>query len=113
MGARWSDRKEDVMPRSPQRRRGELPAPLYETRAGHARVDRRAVAAVVVDYIVDGMSLREHYGPISGHLADLRRAVERLAERLPPAPVGSPPSAVVSQPPHGYKEGGAPTRPTS
>lgn len=73
------------MPSSPHRRRVELPAPLYETLAAQARHERRAVAAVVVDYILDGMSLREHYGQLGGEIADLRRAVRQLA-RPPPRP---------------------------
>lgn len=75
------------MPSSPHRRRVELPAPLYETLAVQARYERRAVAAVVVDYILDGMSLREHYGQLGGEIADLRREVRQLA-RPPPPPAG-------------------------
>jgi hypothetical protein len=63
----------------------ELPAPLYATLAAQARHERRAVAAVVVDYILDGMSLREHYGQLGGEIADLRREVRQLARPPPPA----------------------------
>jgi hypothetical protein len=71
------------MPSSANRRRVELPAPLYATLAAQARRERRPVAAVVVDYITDGMSLQEHYGRLGGEIADLRREVRQLA-RPPP-----------------------------
>jgi hypothetical protein len=71
------------MPSSPNRRRVELPAPLYERLAAHARAEQRPVAAVVVDYITDGMSLQEHYAALGGQIADLRWELQRLSR--PPA----------------------------
>jgi hypothetical protein len=71
------------MPSSPNRRRVELPAPLYERLASQARREQRPVAAVVVDYITDGMSLQEHYGRLGGEIANLRWELQRLAR--PPA----------------------------
>jgi hypothetical protein len=73
------------MPSSPHRRRIEIPAPLYETIAAQARRERRPVAAVVVDYLLDGMSVQEHYGPLAGEVAALRREVRQLT-RPPPRP---------------------------
>jgi hypothetical protein len=71
------------MPSSPQRRRVELPVALYETLAAQARQEQRAVAGLVVEYILDGMSLREHYGQLSAEIAVLRGEVRQLT-RPPP-----------------------------
>ncbi len=73
------------MPSSPHRRRVELPVALSETLAAQARQEQRAVAALVVEYILDGMSLREHYGQLSAELAVLRGEVRQLT-RPPPGP---------------------------
>lgn len=72
------------MPSSPHRRRVELPVALYEVLAAQARQERRPLAALVVAYLEDGMSLREHYGQLSAELAQLRREVRQLT-RPPPA----------------------------
>jgi hypothetical protein len=71
------------MPSSLNRRRVELPAPLYDQLAAQARREQRPVAAVVVDYIRDGMSLQEHYGQLGGEIAHLRWELQRLSR--PPA----------------------------
>ncbi len=71
------------MPSSPHRRRVELPIALYETLAAQARQEQRAVAGLVVEYILDGMSLREHYGQLSAEIAVLRGEVRQLT-RPPP-----------------------------
>jgi hypothetical protein len=71
------------MPSSPHRRRVELPVALYETLAAQARQEQRAVAGLVVEYILDGMSLREHYGQLSAEIAVLRGEVRQLT-RPPP-----------------------------
>jgi hypothetical protein len=62
----------------------ELPVALYEVLAAQARQERRAVAALVVEYLVDGMSLQEHYGQLSAEIAQLRHEVRHLT-RPPPA----------------------------
>ena len=71
------------MPSSLNRRRVELPAPLYAHLAAQAGQAQRPVAAVVVDYIRDGMSLQQHSGKLGGEIAHLRWELQRLSR--PPA----------------------------
>jgi hypothetical protein len=67
----------------------EIPAPLYEAIAAQARREQRPVAALVVAYLIDGMSLQEHYGSLTSEVAALRRAVTSLTRAPPPTSGGA------------------------
>ncbi len=77
------------MPSSPNRHRIEIPAPLYATIAAQAQREGRPVAALVVAYLIDGMSLQEHYGQLDSAIADLRREVRHLTRAERPAAVAA------------------------
>ncbi len=77
------------MPSSPNRHRIEIPAPLYATIAAQAQREGRPVAALVVAYLIDGMSLQEHYGQLDSAIADLRREVRQLSRAERPATVAA------------------------
>ena len=69
------------MPSSRQRRRVEIPVPLYETIAAQAQREQRPIAVLVAEYLLDGLSLQQHYGQLSSEIAAPRQEVRRLAPR--------------------------------
>ncbi len=68
------------MPSSPHRHRIEIPAPLYAQLAAQAAREDSTVASVVVGHIVNGLALDEHYGPLAGQIADLRRELRQFIQ---------------------------------
>ena len=77
------------MPSSPNRHRIEIPAPLYANIAAQAQREGRPVAALVAAYLIDGLSLQEHYGQLDSAIADLRREVRQLSRAERPSAVAA------------------------
>jgi hypothetical protein len=68
------------MPSSPHRHRIEIPASLYAQLAAQAAREDSTVASVVVAHIVNGLALDEHYGPLAGQIAELRRELRQFIQ---------------------------------
>jgi hypothetical protein len=66
----------------------EIPAKLYDELAIEAAAEQRSVAAVVVDLVIDGRTVREYLTPMQTELREIRRELEQMRyaieNRLPP-----------------------------
>ncbi len=66
------------MPRSQNRRTIEVPVGLYEELKARAAQEGTTIPAIVHALIIDGKSVQEWYGEMTGILHELRRDVRVL-----------------------------------